>query len=285
MKLKKSSIRLTPTNAKAFRERNTYPGQRGMGPAYLEELERKMRAGDFHEGLIAIIRLSSGEEVLANGQHQCTAVIETGISVDARLHEWTVEPGDSPADIARVFAQYNVDKNRSRGDIAWIYGAQANMGAWPPRCVKLCNTALGWIYTRLLRKGKLSKDDNALLLLKHKQECAFVYETAFVNGANAKHLYRSPVVAAMMETSNKDLEHAYLFWGAVRDGDMLKTADPAYKCREMLKAIRVRTVSIGNPTMDERELYARCIHFWNGSRGKGGCSGRYYPDAPLPTPK
>jgi len=284
MKLNKSSIRLTPTKAKQFLAMNNYVGQRNTSPTHLRELCNKMRDKRFHEGEIAVYRYPNGKPpLLINGQHQCLAVIETGISVDARLHQWEGDTGDTTEGIAALFAQYDAIFPRTRGHIAWYFGALAGMDSWPKRCVRLCNTALGWIAKEINGHGSLYKEDNARLLFEYMDDCEFIHRVAFKG--KQEHLWRSPVVAAMIMTRRVDPDSAELFWEAVRDGDMLKQTDPAKKLRELLLRITIRTVRDKGIAVTEREAYARAIHFWNGFRGKGGGSGRYYPDAPLPEPK
>lgn len=287
MKFKKSNITVTPKKAAEFLRHNTYEGQRNKSPRHIQELGEKLVDGRFHNGQVALIY--NGSTWLADGQHQCEASIVTGKSFPATLLEFTAEDGDTKEDVAEVFAQFNVDRSRSRGDIAWIYGCQIGMETWPRKCVTLCNTALGWLASNCGNyngKSTLTKDESARLLSKKRKACEFVHDMAFqgADGA-AKHLLRSPTVAAMIATFEKSHADAEVFWAAVRDGDMLKRTDPCFVLREFLLRSNVALgggARSGDVTVSQREMFAKCIHAWNAYRQKKTTSLKYYADKPLP---
>ncbi|GAG35292.1 unnamed protein product, partial [marine sediment metagenome] len=240
------SIRLSPTNAKRLLALNTYPGQRKPSAAWTADLEAKMRDGRFHEGLVAMMD-NNGDSAMMNGQKQCEAVIRTGVSVPSRLHEYKAEDGDSVVDIATVFAQYDVHQPRTRGHIAWIYGAQVGMNDWPSHCVQLCAAALGVLEVdgpaTSKSYAKPGKDRMGAVLVAHKPDCRFVYDVAFAKGS-CPHIRRSHVIVAMIATWRKAKSSAGEFWAAVRDGEMLTKTSPAYKCREFLLNSVCRTSAI-----------------------------------------
>lgn len=287
MNRKDSSLLLTPERAQKFIAINTHPGQRSLSRAVVTELATKIEDGRFHEGLVAIMH--NGDDSLMNGQHQCHAVIQAGRSVHARLHEYWAEKGDTATDVARVFAQYNVDKGRTRGDIGWIYASQIGMAEWPRKCVSLCNTALGWIATGYTPIIKISKDDNASLLKPHIKECEFVYRLLWnVKGQESRHLLRSPVIAAVMLTHRKHHDDAELFWTSVRDGDMLKKDEPAAKLRTVLLRSKVslgRGAGQRGEQLSQFAMCAKCIHAWNAYRTKGATDLKVYADKPMPEAK
>lgn len=299
MKRKFSSIRLTLARAKDFTRVNVYAGQRSVNRRWVEELSGKVEAGDFHEGRIAVLHdaakvLGDGVcDLLMDGQHQCDLVVHTALSIPCRLHEYTTETGDTKEDVARIFAQYNVDLPRNRGDIAWIYAVQYGMEKWPRKIAKLCNTALGLIVAFSGGEGRipsgcqhLTKEQNARLLGKHKATCEFVYHLLCdTEPKYPKHLMRSPVVAAIIRTREIARDDATLFWEGVRDGDLLKKSDPAYRLREWLIRTSVKSVVKREPVVTHREMYVRSLHFWNAFRGGPGASGRYYPEKPIPAIK
>ena len=282
MKLTRKTSVLTVAKAKANRAINTYPGQRPLNKRHVEELRDKILDERFHMGLVAYVEWK-GTRQLANGQHQGEGVIGANKSIPIVELTFTAEENDTAEDVARVFAQFNTDKPRTRQDIAWIYGVQYGMAEWPRKVVSLCNTALGYI-ENVSANGVilLSKDANALLLGKHRGACRFVhYLLCEGDTKNPKHLMRSPVIAAVISTWKKDTADAQAFWEAVRDGDMLKKVDPAFRLREWLKTVAVRSGD-NAIAVNQREMYVRCIHWWNAFRGGPGKSGRYSPDNPIP---
>lgn len=270
MKFKSSQVTVTPSKAQEFLSFNTYAGQRGTSSRHIQELTQKIEDGRFHVGSIALVY--NGSTILADGQHQCHAGIAAGKSFRALLQEYTVEESDTKEDVARVFSQFNVDRSRSRGDIAWIHGCAIGMADWPRKCVTVCNTALGWIEAGLGGKQviALSKDDNALLLGKYKKQCQFVHDVLFTTDKRCRHMLRSPVVAAMIHTCMKSKGDAEVFWAAVRDGDMLKSGEPSFVLRELLLN---SACNLGagarmpdRETVGIREMYVKCIHAWNAFR-------------------
>jgi hypothetical protein len=285
MELKRSQVRITPKRAEELLRLNTYAGQRNKSPMHIQELAEKMKDGRFHNGQVAIV--INGSTFLADGQHQCEASIVSGVTFPATMLEFYAEKGDSKEDIAEVFAQFNVDRSRTRGDIAWIYGCQVGMHEWPRKCVTLCNSALGWIAGGFGEGGvRLGKDENARLLSAKKSACTFVRDIAFSGDPKqSRHLQRGAVVAAMIVTQQKDAEAARAFWEAVRDGDMLRKSDPCAVIRDFL----LRTsVALGagargdKVTVGAREMFGKCIAAWNAKRSGKTTSLKYFGSKPLP---
>lgn len=270
MKLEVKKAVVNPKKAEEFLAINTYPGQRPRSERHSQELAEKMIDGRFHVGEIAVI--NNGKPILANGQHQCAASIISGKPFQAVVQEYTIEKGDTKEDVARVFAQFNVDRARSRGDIAWIYGCQMGMESWPRKCVTLCNTALGWLETGCPDKGynAMSKDANALLLGKNKKQCEFIRQMLFDGNGAHRHLVRASIVAAMISTWNKSRSDAEVFWSAVRDGDMLRQGEPTFVLREYLMRTSVNfgagANAAGKQPVGFRELYVKAIFAWNAYR-------------------
>lgn len=289
MKAKASLITVTPKKAEEFLSHNTYAGQRNASSRHIQEIGDKLSDGRFHIGNVALVY--NGSTILADGQHQCHACVATGKSFKAVLQEYTVEEGDTKEDIARVFSQFNVDKSRTRGDIAWIHGCQLGMSEWPRRCVTICNTAIGWLESGLSSKNyvSLTKDQNAALLGKYKKQCQFVYDVLFSEGGRHRHMMRSPVVAAMIVTCTRSRQDAEKFWCSVRDGDLLTRGAPAFVLREWLMRAVVTMGSAARgerEKSDSREMYSRCIVAWNAFRnGEDRAHLKYSQKSPTPKAK
>ncbi len=254
---------LTVKKASEFLAMNNYPGQRDVGPKHVDMLFEKMQSGDFHWAQIATI-VYEGEKHLANGQHQCHAVIRHGESVKMFLIEFTEEEGDTKDDIANVFAQFNNDKGRSRGDVAWIYANQYKMGresGWSPRLVKLCNTALAWIASKKF-SYKISKEDNSKMLAEHKRQCEFVREILKIKPSD--HLRKGPVVAAMIMSHLIDKTMAREFWARVANGiGVTKEKDPCGILRDFLLSKSIYSHS-GKENVSPKAFHCNSIYAWNG---------------------
>lgn len=284
MKTKFSKKRLTPKWAQELVAINTHDGQRNFNRRHLLELEEKILDGRFHEAVIAIMH--NGTDDLMNGQHTSMAVVNTGKAVPASVHEYFAEDGDTKEDVARVFAQYDVNKSRSRGDIAWIFGCQVGMNKWPKRCVHLCNTALGWLHGGY-GAVKMSKDENAALLNANVKACEFVHRLMYEEAdALPRHMLRSPVVASMIASFGKSESDAEVFWCAVRDGDMLKRSDPAFRLREYLaNACVSASAHTQKKKASNKEMFAKCVHAWNAYRSGKRTDLKFYPEKSLPEVK
>lgn len=293
MIVKYSSFRLTPTKAAQYDRINIYPGQRTLNRQWADELTKKLRQNQAHEGRVAVFldkvnALGNGRcDYLMDGQHLCFAVTVSGVSTPCRLHEHISEAGDTKEDVARMFAQYT-QRARTRGDIAWIYAVQFGMADWPRRIVRLCNTGVAlWSVFSTNTGGAgatvhLTKEENARLLGKHQEACRFVYDILCGSKHTyPRHLLRGPVVALMIGTWECDQNHARLFWEGVRDGEMLKRNDPVHKYRDWLARVGVRAGD-KEEAVTHREMFVRGIHWWNASRGGPGNSGRYRKNKPIP---
>lgn len=284
MKLKSSLVKITPRKAEELLKLNTYAGQRNISDNHVKELAAKMEDGRFHCGRVAVV--VNGSTFLADGQHQCTASVVSGKTFPATMLEYIIEDGDTKQDIAEAFAQHNVDRSRSRADIAWIYGAQSGMSDWPRQAVTLCNSALGWIAAGFGSSGKsaLDKDANARLLAAKKGSCQFILTMTFRGeGAPIRHLQRMAVAAAMIVTHGVDRCAAEEFWAGVRDGELLRKNDPRSVLRDaLLRGVVRRSTGSESQSYSQRELYAKCIHGWNAWRQNKSTSLKFYINKPLP---
>jgi hypothetical protein len=279
--------------AKQFLKYNTYPGQRNCNKSHVRELEQKQKDGRFHVGSIAISE-RGGIETLMNGQHQCEMCVSTKKPFTAVLQHYDLN-GESPREEARLFAQHNVDKPRTRRDIGWIYAIKIGWQDWPKLCVTRCMTALGNLrassnYDRNLR---LTKDENADLLFDNKRSCEFVYQVAFRKSSDKKtpwHIQKAPVVAAMIRTWKKSKTGSLEFWVDVRDGEDLKSNDPAFVLREWLKEVVVASGSLRDPKKVKKivmphEIYWACIFAWNKYREGKKCTEISFREKAVPVPK
>jgi hypothetical protein len=102
-----------------------------------------------------------------------------------------------------------------------------------------------------------------------------------------KHLYRGPVVAAMIVTFKKCSADAEVFWEEVRDGENLKGSSPSLKLRNYLLST---TISFGrgvnapslNAAVSFREMYSKCIIVWNAYRRGDSTQLKFYADKEIP---
>lgn len=272
---------ITPAEASKFLEINEHEGQRHLSRQTVEQYVRKLGDGRFHVGSIAVWQ-DNGHSALMDGQHQCTACVQSGIPFQAVVQKFVPEKGDGKSAKAKVFSQFNVDRPRSAGQVVWNVAATSGMGHMTRRCAGLCATALSSIQAgKLHTHDALSKDERAELILKNRKDCEFVHEVAF--SATYKHLWRSPVVQAMIEIRRTAGDKsAREFWESVAVGEMLKTDSPAYKLREYLKNVTVRSAAEKSSNATPREMYVKCIHAWNAHVSGKSTTLKYFQNADIP---
>jgi len=288
MKLVKSSILLTPELANEYLKINTYIAQRHFDRRFKKELARKIKIGLFHEGCIAIMHYLNGKSEMMNGQHQCEAVIECHNNIECRLHDYFQEPEDTEEDVAKVFAQYDVHKARTRRNVSQIYAVQFGMAEWPISCTRLCASALSLLESNL-DSPKITYDETGHLLGQYKEDCVFIRNLLFEssNSKRSKHLQRAGVAAAIIATRRVNEHDAILFWTDIRDGELLERNDITYKVREFLMKIKI---NIGGGARDPgyrhvstKHAYCYCIGMWNKFRGySAGGDYKWRGNTPIP---
>lgn len=286
MKRTEKLVTLTPDKCEEYLKFNVFDGQRRLSDKYALELATKMESGRFHVGNVAIVHRGD-ETLLADGQHQLTACTLSQVPFKAVLQEYHLNGEDDEQAMARVFSQFNVDRVRQRGDIAWIYACELGWQSWSRRTVTIAASAL-----TIAEKGDgtygsdLSKDESAALLAANVRVCEWLNAMEI---GSCRHLRRAPVAAAMVMTWRKSQKAASEFWTAVKDGDMLAKGDPRHTLREFLLSATLhggnaRSSRDGKEAVDCRAVGAKCIHAWNAWRRGEQTNLKYYATAAFPKP-
>lgn len=258
--------RITPKKATDFLACNTYEGQRRMSDSWVVELAEKMEDGSFRTGEIALARIGKGPYVKMNGQHQCNAVILSGIPIMAKVERFTCE---DERDMAKLFREYDGHRIRSIGDCVYAE-AQAHGIDWPGKLPQLIVAAAA-ILEGSTHKTKGKKVELLVPYRKHGERVVQIIvgadEGTWKN--STAHIRRKPVVAAMLLTIKQDTKDATDFWTKVRNGELLKRTDPEFKLREfLLTSVSRRTESpaVGYKIVTDHEFMHRCISLWNQHR-------------------
>lgn len=276
---------ITPKEAERLLKFNNFVGQRNIREQHCLQLAEKMDSGLFHVGNVALVH--KGETtLLADGQHQLTACVLAGVPFKAVLQEYTLDDSDGEQAMARIFSQFNIDRSRNKGDIAWIYACELGWSNWNRRVVTVTAAALGMVQNGEMRyDSKLTKDQSAELLTQNIKVCEWIND---MNVGSARHLRKASTVAAMISTYRKAQKPSTEFWTGVRDGTELKKNCPRYVLREWLlkTALRVRPIAGGGDKeiTDIRAMYAKSIHAWNAWRQDRQTQLKYHPKSPLPKP-
>jgi hypothetical protein len=277
--IERVDIELTPEKAAVYLKFNTYKAQRALRLPYVEELAGKMLGGLFRGGEIAFAVLKEGAVVLLiNGQHVCSAVILSGVTVICVLFRYRLE---DELEVSEAFRQFEV-LPRSIKDMVRVE-AHALSVWWPDWVSNLIVSAAGVKVTGHKRLGPPSavttpgartwqtRDEKVALLGKHLEVGAFIANILTSNGTlsgdGCRHLRRQPIALIMMKTWEVDPDAAEIFWSRVRDGESLMRTMPEMRLREFLVGVRTgkhRGYAGVKPSLHE---YAyRCAFAWNNFR-------------------
>lgn len=272
-------VELDPELAKHYLTRNTYVNQRKIRPRHTAELVWKMKTGLFRHGQVAFISKNGSGDVLLDGQHVCSAVLESGITVPCVLERYNA---DNKLQFSEAFRQFD-SLTRSLNDMVkveadaldikwpnWVSSIVVSAAIIDVLSHKNLNSNTSYFSTA---KNWLSKGDKVKLLGAYKKQGAFVNEILTVgmskhSGVRAKHLKKAAVVYVMMKTADKNIDNAWKFWTNVRDGENLNKTMPEMRLREFLLLTRqtVRPSQYMTKGITRHEHAYRCALAWNAYR-------------------
>ena len=261
-------------------ELNNYRGQRTLRPKHVTMLRNEMENGRFLTGNIAVAILNYDEKrkVIANGQHQLKALLAVNIPIRVVYQEYSC---DGPEDMANLYSGFDNHAARSLGDVVVPESIAVGVDGWKGKTLRVVVSAA----VSISGAEEWPKREKAHLLGLYAKQGGFV-NNIVKDSRSSRHLMRSPVVRAMMETYDKDWQSAKIFWEDVRDGAELKKNDPALLLKNYLQmaAISARNVKSAyrQESVTAREMYVKCLHAWNASRSGTKTNLRYLPDAPIP---
>jgi hypothetical protein len=271
---------VTPLLAEKILEANTYDGQRPLSEKQVKILSDAIEEGLFTVGHIAVAHQgwNGGDEMVANGQHQCTAVLRTGLPICAVVEEYNCK---KPEDFSLLYRQFDNNKSRTLDEVTLPEARALNL-KWHRMIVKSVMAGIGFI------EGTGPKNKRVESLKKYIAEGNFVNELlSAVKSTDSKHLRRGPVIAAIITTFKKCSGDAEIFWEEVRDGENLKGNSPSLKLRNYLLSTNT-AVGRGtnapslNAAASVREMYSKCIIAWNAYRRGDSTQLKFYADKDLP---
>ena len=275
---------VTPELAGKFLDANIYEGQRPLRPQHVEVLKNAIESSVFLTGSIAIAkqRWDGGAAMLANGQHQCEAVIATGKPIVAVVEEYEC---NTPQDFAILYRQFDNNAARSLSEIALPEARSRNL-AWSRRFIGIMLAGISFLEGH----SGMHKNKRVESLKKYIRDGNFIHGIyAPATFPEYRHMGRGPVVAAMIVTFRKDPVVAEDFWEEVRDGDGLRKSSPSFKLRDYLRAASVGVGrGVRSPSFSTaasyREMYSKCIVAWNAYRRGDSTQLKFFSGNELPKP-
>jgi hypothetical protein len=273
---------VTPNLAEQFLKANIYDGQRPVSDKQLRVLSDAIDSGLFTVGHIAIAKQgwNGNDSMMANGQHQCNAVISTGIPINAVVEEYNCK---TPEDFSLLYRQFDNNKSRTLDEVTLPEARALNLN-WHRMIIKAVMAGMGFIEGHT----GVHKNKRVECLKKYVTEGNFINDTlSCVKSTESKHLRRGAVVAAMMITFKKCSHDAEIFWEEVRDGEGLKGNSPSLKLRNYLLSTNcgfgrgVNAPSL-NAAGSYREMYSKCIIAWNAYRRGDSTQLKFFADKKMP---
>ncbi len=267
---------VSPDRAKGLLEMASPIYQRQLKQPHVDYLARCMERGTFRTGLIGITKNGDGMPIVMNGQHQCHAIIQSGVTIKATFERFVCP---TPEDMSLLFRQYDpIIGARRLGDML-VVEARALGIDWPQKTLSLVIGAV--VINHNLYA--LAADEKTERLRNHQKDGGFINTLlSKVKQKDSALLRRAPVAAAILRTWQKCQKDAENFWQQVRDGEMLKRNDPAYTLRSFL-LLHQQFARGEKRVASQHEYLYRCIGSWNAFRkGQKQKTSKYYPEKPVP---
>jgi hypothetical protein len=256
---------VTVRRAEELMRINTFPGQRAISPWHVQSYIQQIGDGTFRLGHIAVARFR-GKEYLMNGQHQCQAVVQSGMKIQATYEFYECEATD---DLWKLFATF--DCIRTRTDRQIMAAARPLFRIEPLRDVPF--KLLGAAGTALLYLGSGTRPSFGVRAMSKAQKGALIEQYAddvlWLAGFNheARRLITVAVAMAMIVTHRVSGDKADPFWERVLIGDDLRKETPQWSLHRALtgnitaKAGQGVGGAGGNQRI--RMIYGLCIAWWN----------------------
>lgn len=282
--IRKKMEEITPEKAAALLEFNTYTGQRPQREKHIKVLCDAINKGLFTTGVISVAKQgwNGGYLMLANGQHQCISVIETGKPITAVVEEYNCK---TPEEFALLYRQYDNNATRTLDEIT-LPEARALGLNWGKQVIKTVMTGIGFLEGH----NGVHKNIRVESLKKYVDEGNFVNDIlSCVKSPESRHLRRGAVVAAMIVTFKKNHGDAETFWEEVRDGENLKGNSPSLKLRNYLMTTNTAIGrGVNAPALTAAasniEIYAKCIIAWNAYRRGDSTALKFFANKETPKP-
>lgn len=273
-----------PGAAADYLTHNEYEGQRKLKDRRVKQLVDLIESKRFTVGYIVLARQgwNGGDKLLANGQHQCAAVIATSKPIVAVVEEYECRTAE---DFADLYRQFDNTPQRSLAEVALPEARALNL-QWSQKFIGIMLSGISFIE----HHAGVHKNKRVEFLKKYIREGDFIHEILSpFSFPEYRHMSRGSVIAAMINTFRKCATDAEDFWEKVLDGENLPGSSPALKLRNYLLS---SSVSVGrgvsNPSLNAavsiQEMYGKCIVAWNAYRRKDTTQLKFYANKEIPKP-
>ncbi len=298
------TTKVTRKLASEFAEMDPAPHDRKLSERRLQVYNILLNKGEFRPVTWAKAYCKETEGwYRVNGKH--TSILLSGMPTMPEFFV-TIEEYDTDTleDVAKLYSTFDSKmQSRTANDIYLSFAATVpELKGLPVRTITVSVAGMNlWEDPNSVQggnqKGTNQPADRAEMLLEHSDFVVWL-DTIFRPADEAedcntvrkkdrfRHLHRSPVVAAMFGSWQKDAVAATAFWNAVRDGTGT-VGKPDRKLNQFLLTTVVgrKAYNSDSKNASEKEMLVRCIHSWNAWRRGEKSDLRYYPEAKVPEMK
>ena len=270
---------LTTTKAEKILSFNTFDSQRKLDLKWVSMLSEYIEKNLFTMGHIVLSMFkNNGNSTihLLNGQHQANAVLLANKGIDAVIEKYLCP---TMRDVSLLYRQVNNAKASVTQDLIKMEANSLGL-EWPDKisCLIVNGAALKE------NKFYFHKNTKVELLKQYLEPGLYVNSILSTEEdimyRDVIHLFKAPVVHAMLLTLEKSASDFHPFWLNVRDGLGLSYADPAFRLREFLREVHFSR----GENVNRHEITSRCITAWNNFRRNKQIKKIYY-HASKPIPK
>lgn len=284
--------KVTKTLAIKFRDMDPVPHDRKLNPKRVEAYRKMLAAGLFRPVQWATVHCNETQATYrVNGKHTSNLFAEYE-ELPQLIHA-TIEHYhcDDLDDVARLYATFDSRSQvRTTNDINRAFAAvDPELSALPSKIVNMCVTAICYsTYGDSYAAKPAAERAEVLLEDENKIFVEWVYGVLITCNEATRHMWRSPVVAAMYSTFRKSRRDSNEFWLAVRDGT---GATPKTPDRVLNKFLLMKTIRKGSGNNAARpaammcvprEMYVKCLHAWNAWRRDTTTDLKYHAQAKIP---
>jgi hypothetical protein len=281
--------KVTRALAVRFRDMDPVPHDRPLNPKRVEAYRKMLSAGLFRPVQWATVHCNETQATYrVNGKHTSSLFADFDKmpqDVHATIEHYHCDDLD---DVARLYATFDSRTQvRTTNDINRAFAAvDPELSELPTKIINLSVTAIAFArYGDHYATRPAAERAECLLESESKLFIAWVSEVLGSNNENTRHMWRSPVCAAMYATFQKSRKAASEFWLAVRDGT---GSTPKTPDRVLHRFLLSKSVKGSNPAgrsstlVGPREMYVKCLHAWNAWRRDTTTDLKYHAQAKIP---
>ena len=209
-----------------------------------------------------------------NGQHTAWARLDLPASYrcPVTLEKWTARTVD---DMRQLYAQIDRNAPRTKANViqSWI-GGTGEYANVPKSVIRNIAAALQYYLweDEAFRRGHDGDEVAYLMRTDHYDICAKVVKFLgeHPNNRDNKHIWRAPVMGAMLATMEKAPIISDRFWSTVASGTGIESkTDPRLKLRNALINSSIQSgggMRTGKSMVTGEGVYRWCLSCWNAHR-------------------